>query len=261
MSVQKAMEGFGAFGQFGEVSVFQGLGERVEQAPDVTTLKGIMTGLSPFMKHFRDQTVGAHADIGRPDDEVVGFGVGDLGFFVGGDAFVLIVPFCEQETDGAADELGEVADDEPGVFAGEFDLTTEGEVVANEHTGAGNNSCGELFVVAVPKSKNPAIVVTGFLGVDFHESKIPHSIVGQAVGLGADAQTGGFEGFLDRGDELVMRDGTPGWGWIGRRNVADFLQIDVMSAAVKDEVRSSTLDLDGGLGGEICNHDWQGFEG
>ena len=261
MRVQKAVEGFGAFGQFGEVSVFQGLGERVEQAPDVTTFKGIMTGLSPFMKHFRDQTVGAHADIGRPDDEVVGFGVGDLGFFVGGDAFVLIVPFGEQETDGAADELGEVADDEPGVFAGEFDLTTEAEIVANEHTGTGNDTCGELLVVAVPKSKNPAIIITGFLGVDFHESKIPHSIVGHAVGLGADAQTGGFEGFLDRGDELVMRDGTPSWGWIGRRNVADFLQIDVMSAAVKDEVRGSTLDLDGGLRCEICNHDWQGIEG
>lgn len=123
VSVEQSVEGFGAFGQFGEVSVFQGLGERVEQAPDVTTFKGIMTGLSPFMKHFRDQTVGANADIGRPDDEVVGFGVGDLGFFVGGDAFVLIVPFGEQETDGATDELGEVADDEPCVFAREFDLT------------------------------------------------------------------------------------------------------------------------------------------
>lgn len=255
VSVQQPVKGFGAFGQFSQVSVFQGLGECVEQAPDVSTLKGIMTGLSPFMKHFGDQTVGAHADIGRPDDEVVSFGVGDLGFFVGGDAFVLIVPFGEQETDGAADELGKVSDDEPGVFAGEFDLTTEAEVVANEHTGTGNDTCGELLVVAVPKTKNPAIIITGFLGVDFHESKVPHSIVGQAVGLGADAQTGGFEGFLDRGDELVMRDGTPGWGWIGRRNVADFLQVDVVSATVKDEVWGSTLDLNGGLGCEICNHD------
>lgn len=210
VSVQKTVEGFGALGQFGEVSVFEGLGERVEQAPDVTTLKDIMTGLTPFMEDFRDQTVGAHADIGCTDDEVVGFGVGDLGLFVGGDAFVLIVPFGEQETDGVADELGEVADDEPGVFAGEFDLTTEGEVVANEHTGSCNDTCGELLVVAVPKSKNPAIIVTGFLGVDFHQSKIPHSIVCQAVGLGADAKTGGFQGILNRGDELVMRDGTPG---------------------------------------------------
>lgn len=204
------MEGFGAFGQFGEVSVFKGFRERVEQAPDVTILKDLMTGLSPFMKHFRDQTVGAHVDIGRTDDEVVGIGVGDLGFFVGGDAFVLIVPFCEQETNGAADELREVADDEPGVFAGEFDLTAEGEIIANEHTGTGNDPCGELLVVAVPKSKNPAIIITGFLGVNLHQTKIPHSIMCEAVGLGADAQTGGFEGFLDSGDELVVRDGTPG---------------------------------------------------
>jgi hypothetical protein len=206
------------------------------------------------MKDFRDQTVGAHADIGRPDDEVVSIGVSDLGFFVGGDAFVLIVPFCEQETDGATDELGEVADDEPGVFAGEFDLTTEAEVITNEHTGTGDDTCGELLVVAVPKSKNPAIIITGFLGVDFHESKIPHAVVGHTVGLGADAQTSGFEGFLNRGDELVMRDWTPGGGWIRGRDFADFLQIDVMSAAVKDEVRGSTLEGDGGLRCEICNH-------
>lgn len=58
MSVQQAMEGLGALGQFGEVAVLERFGERVEQAPDVTTLKGIMTGLAPFVKHVRDQTVG-----------------------------------------------------------------------------------------------------------------------------------------------------------------------------------------------------------
>jgi hypothetical protein len=36
-------------------------------------------------------------------------------FFVGGGAFVLIMPFGERESDGAADQLWEVADDEPGV--------------------------------------------------------------------------------------------------------------------------------------------------
>ena len=213
-----------------------------------------MTGLSPFMKHFGDQTVGAHVDIGRTDDQVVGIGVGDLGFFIGGDAFVLIVPFREQETDGATDELGKVSDDEPGVFAGEFDLTTEAEIIADEHTGTGNDTCGELLVVAVPKSKNPAIVITGFLGVNLHQTKIPHSIVCQAMGLGADAQTGGFEGLLDGGDELVVRDGTPGGGWIRGGNFTNLLQIDVMSAAVKGEVRGSTLEGDGGLRCEICNH-------
>ena len=251
------MQGFRALGQFGEVAVLQGFRKRVEQAPDVAPLKGIMTGLAPFMKHFGDQAVGAHADIGRPDDQVVGFRVGDLRLFVGRDAFVLIVPFGEQEANGATDELGQVADDEPSVFAGEFDLTTKGEVVAYEHTGTGNDTCGELLVVAVPKSKNPAIVVTGFLGMDFHEAKIPHSIMGQAMSLGADAQTGGFEGLLDRGDELVMRDGAPGGGWVRCRNLADLLQIDVMSATVQDQVWGSTWRDDGGLEFKFGNH---GFE-
>jgi hypothetical protein len=75
VSVQKAVESFGAFGQFGQVSVLQGLRERVEKAPDVTPLKYLMTRLSPFMKHFRDQPVGAHIHIGRTDDEGVGIGV------------------------------------------------------------------------------------------------------------------------------------------------------------------------------------------
>ncbi len=94
MSVQQPMERFGAFGEFGEIAVLERFGERVEQAPHVAFLEGVMPWLSPFMKHFGDQTVGAHVHIGRTNDEVVGIGVGDLGFFVGGDAFVLIVPFC-----------------------------------------------------------------------------------------------------------------------------------------------------------------------
>ena len=115
--------------------------------------------------------------------------------------------------------------------------------------------------MAVPETQNPAIIIAGFLSVDFHEAEVAHAVVGQAVSLGADAQTGGFEGFLNGVDELVVRDGTPGGGWSRGGNLTNLLQIDVMSAAVEDEVRSSTWDLDGGLGCEICNHDWQGFEG
>ena len=40
MSVQQPVEGFCAFGQFGQISVFQGLGERVEQAPDLANAFG-----------------------------------------------------------------------------------------------------------------------------------------------------------------------------------------------------------------------------
>ena len=59
VSVPRIEKGFGAFGQFGEVSVFQGLGERVEQAPDATGLKAITTRFSPFLRLLHHQTVGA----------------------------------------------------------------------------------------------------------------------------------------------------------------------------------------------------------
>ena len=77
------------------------------------------------MQHGWDETVAAHADIRGADDEVMGFNVGDLGFFVGSDAFVLIMPFGEQESDGATDQLRQVSHDESGVFAREFDLAGE----------------------------------------------------------------------------------------------------------------------------------------
>ena len=90
------MKGFGAFRQFSEISVLQRLCERVEQAPDIALFKRIVSGFSPFVKHGWDETVGTHADIGGPDDEVVSFDVGDVRLFVSGDAFVLIVPFGQE---------------------------------------------------------------------------------------------------------------------------------------------------------------------
>ncbi len=55
----------------------------------------------------------------------MGFDVGDLSFFIGCDAFVLVMPFGEQEPDGAAYQLREIANDESRVVAREFDLAGE----------------------------------------------------------------------------------------------------------------------------------------
>jgi hypothetical protein len=125
------------------------------------------------------------------------------------------MPFGEQESDGAADQLWEVADDEPGVFAGEFDLAAERQVIAHEHTGSGDDAGGERLVVVVPQAEHPAVVIAGFLGVEFHQAEAALAFMRQRVCLGADAQVGGGQCLLDRGDELVMRDGAPAWVWRG----------------------------------------------
>lgn len=122
MSVEQAVQGFGALGEFGEIAVLQGFGERVEQAPHVAGFKGVMPWLTPFVENGWNEAVAADTYIGGADDEVVGFDVGDLGFLVGSDAFVLIMPLGEQEADGTTDQLREVTDDEPRVFTREFDL-------------------------------------------------------------------------------------------------------------------------------------------
>lgn len=164
------------------------------------------------------------------------------------------MPFREQETNTPTHKLRQVSENEAGVLSRELDLTTEGEVVANEHAGAGNDTCWELLVVAVTQTEDPAIVVTGFLRVNLHQTKIPHAIVRQAVGLGADAKKGGFEGLLDRGDEFVMRDRAPGLSGLGSGNLADVFQIHMASAAVKDEVGCAALNNDWGRGGCISDH-------
>ena len=178
MGIEQSVQCLGTLGQFSKVAFLQGLSECVEQAPHVAFFKGIMPWLAPFMQHGWDETVAAHADIRGADDQVMSFDVGDFGFFVSCNAFVLIMPFGEQESDGAADQLRQIAHDEPRVFAREFDLATEAQIVTNEDAGPGDDAGGERLVVTVTKTKHPAIVVTGFLGVDFHQTEVALTLMG-----------------------------------------------------------------------------------
>ncbi len=191
MRIEQPVKGFGAFGEFSEVALLQRFGECVEQAPDVALLKGIVPGFAPFMKHRGDQTVGTDTNIGSPDDKVMGFDVGDVSLFVSCDAFVLIMPFGQEKADGSTDQLGQVADDETCVLACEFDLATEAQIVTNENTGTRDNASRKGLVVAVSETEHPAIIITGGLGMDLHQSKIALTFVGQRMGLIADPQVGG----------------------------------------------------------------------
>lgn len=71
--------------------------------------------------------------------------------------------------------------------------------------------------------------------------------------LSADTQVGRFERALDLGDELVMGNRTPAFRGIWCVHFPHFLQIDVMSAAMKNEVGGCALSGDG-LGIEVCYH-------
>ena len=212
-----------------------------------------MPWLAPLMQHGWDETVAAHADIRGADDQVMGFDVGDLSFFVGSDAFVLIMPFGEQESDGTTDKLRQIAHNESSVFAREFNLAGERQVVANEDACPGDDAGGERLIMAVTQPEHPAVIVTGFLSMDFHETKISLALVGQRVSLGADAQVGGGKRALHGADEFRMRDGAPALRVARSGNGSDFVEFDMRGTAVQHEVRAAVLD-EWRLGIEIGNH-------
>ncbi len=253
MGIEQAMQCLGAFRQLRDIAFLQRLGERIEQAPYVPSFKGVMTRLAPLMQHGWNETVGANSDIRGANDEVMGFDVGDLGPFVGSDAFVLIMPFGEQESDGAADQLRQIAHDEPRVFAREFDLTGERQIVTNEDAGPGDNTSRKGLVVAVTQPKHPAVVVAGFLGMDFHETEVALALMGQRMSLRADAQVGGGQRALHRTDEFRMRDGTPALRVARSGNGSYFVEFDMRGTAVQHEVRAAALE-ELRLGIEIGNH-------
>lgn len=163
------------------------------------------------MKHIGDQTIGAHTDIHRANDQVMGPGVVNVRFFVGSNAFILIVPFRQEEPDRPRHKLRQVTIDKPGVFASELDVSVEGQVIADEDAGAGDNASWERFIVAVSETQDVGIILALVfqLGVDFHESEIPLAFMGQGMGLVSNTQVCPFEGSLNGGNQIVMRDRMP----------------------------------------------------
>lgn len=66
--------------------------------------------------------------------------------------------------------------------------------------------------MGVPESQNPGVVFAVLLAVDFHQTKVSLSFMGERMSLVADGEPGRFEGFLDGADEVGMRDRAPAIG-------------------------------------------------
>ena len=181
-------------------------------------LKHLVTRLPPFPQNSRDEAIGTNPDVTGPDDQIMGVGLIQRCGLVGGDALVLIVPLGHELPDGTAYQLRQIPHDEAGVFPGKLDLAAEGKVVTNKDAGPGDDAGGEGLVVAVAQSEHPAVVRADRSGLDFHQSEVTLSFVGEAVSPGADLELMGRQGLFNGGDKLAVRDGSPG---VGRRRCAD----------------------------------------
>lgn len=132
MGVEEAVQCLGTFREFDEVAL-QRLGERIEEAPDVPRLEGLMAWLAPFMQNQRNVTVGTDTDIQSTNHEIVGRAVVEVCELVARDAAILMVPALHQFAHGTLNETGQITYNEPGVLAGEFYLAVKGEIVAAKY--------------------------------------------------------------------------------------------------------------------------------
>ncbi len=106
-----------------------------------------MPGFTPFLEDGRNETVAAHTHIGRTDDEIVGVGVRNLTILISGNAFVLMMPFGQQQSDGTADKLRQITQDVAGVFPGELNLPGERQIITNKDLSACDDASRKGLVV------------------------------------------------------------------------------------------------------------------
>ncbi len=149
VGVQKAVKCLRARGQSPQAAL-DGFGDGVEQPPDRARLGKLrVVGAAPLGQHVRHLLGREGVLVHRADDQVMRLAGGEFGLLVGGKPFVLLVPAFGQLPGALGDEHGQVALDEPGMLAGNFDLAGKGEVIAHENLAAQNQRGGKPFVVAV----------------------------------------------------------------------------------------------------------------
>lgn len=208
MRVEQAVQGFRPSWQLHKVA-FQDLSKGVEQRPNVANLECTVTRLTPLLQHGSNASRSTDTDITRSDDEIVSVGVRDFSFLVGSDTAILLMPLRHELTDGALGNQGEVTGDVFRVLPGKFYFAAEAEVIADKHGGTSDDACRECFIMTVSESEHPAIIIAGFLPVDFHEAEVALTFVTEAVRLIADGEVGDCQRSLHGFDQFQMRNGIP----------------------------------------------------
>ena len=235
------MQGLGPARQFDEVSL-QSLGEGIEETPDVARLEIGVSRFAPVLEDLRNMPVGTDANVTSPDDEVMGGAVVNVVELVACQTGILMMPSLHELADSGLDQPGQIPGDKPRMFPGEFDLSTEGKVIADENLCASCYSGGECLVVRVPQPQHPAVILIGFATLDFHEAEVSGIVVAKAVGLSANDEPVELQRLLDLSDELDVRDRRPGVGGPGCRDIDDLFAFRRPSSAMKQEVRATARE-------------------
>ena len=119
--VANLVQGLAAAGQRVERAL-EHLGAGVEERPQRTRLECLVLGLAVLVQQVGDAAGGQDAGVEGADGQVVDLEVGEAAALVGLDPPVHGLPARHQLLDGSAQEHGQVAEQEAGVFAADLDL-------------------------------------------------------------------------------------------------------------------------------------------
>lgn len=85
-----------------------------------------MPRFSPFPQHVGNVGVRAYPNIYAADDEIVCSLIVQFVALIGRDPVMLLVPLLVKHSHRSADELWQIAIDEPGVLTSDLDLAAKG---------------------------------------------------------------------------------------------------------------------------------------
>lgn len=152
------MQALGSPGQFNQVSLGD-LRERIEQRPQVSWLEFLMLGIAPLLQDVGNLPWSGRTDIRAADDEIMRGSVIHVLCFVCSNTFILVMPLLHQPANGILRQHRNIAQDEPSMFPGNFDLAAEAEVVADENTHASNDARRKPLIVGIANPKDVGVVV------------------------------------------------------------------------------------------------------
>jgi hypothetical protein len=138
--------------------------------------------------------------------------------------------------------MPEVTLREPGVFAADFYLTAEAQVIANKDPCPCYKPGGVGHVVAVPNSDNPAEVrIHAAREGDGHDPEVSGSLVAERVGFLGDGEPAGFQLALHFAEDGPVAERIPGLGSGWCRHGEEFLAADGLGSAVKQHPTHRSL--------------------
>jgi len=132
IALQKAVDGLNkrlgrnVWCRYGSMGVheasFGNLGERVEERPQIATLKHLMLRLPPLLEDERDLAWRCSSYIGGTNDEIMRCTIIHVLGLICLDPLILVMPAFHEPSDGILCEHRNVTQDKPGVFSSDFYL-------------------------------------------------------------------------------------------------------------------------------------------